>query len=153
MHSSSHLVGPKREQRVIGKMEAQKTLLACLTATQETMALPMAVHRVVPGQIKRNKILQDGQKAPSDSVGFPESVSTGPSTLRKSVDSSPSRFLGRHPPPFQRRSTSLPRIDKWKPPHPPRCHPPMQFASPPRRVYDQLLLLALAGLSESTFMN
>ena len=136
-------------------MEAQKRLLACSTATREKAALPVAVHMVVPGQIKRNKMLQDGQKALSDSVGSPESVSTGPSTFRKSVESSPSRFLSRYPPPVQRRSASLPRIDEWEQPnpHPPRCHPPMELASPPRRVYDELLLLALAGLSEFTFMN
>ena len=42
------------------------------------------------------------------------------------------RFLGRYPPSVQRRSTSLPRIDEWKPPHPHllRCHPPMEVASP-----------------------
>ena len=40
------------------------------------------------------------------------------------ADSTP-RFLGRYPPPIQRRSTSLPRIDESKPPHPHplRCHP------------------------------
>ena len=113
----------------------------------------MTVHMVVLGQIKRNKMLHDGQKAPSVSVGSRESVSTGPSTIRKSIESGPQRFLGRFPPPIQRRSASLPRIDEWKPPHRLRSHPPMEFASPPRRVYDQLLLLALAGLNENTFMN
>ncbi|KAK0517176.1 hypothetical protein JMJ35_000331 [Cladonia borealis] len=46
------------------------------------------------------------------------------------ADSTP-RFLGRYPPPIQRRSASLPRIDEWKPPHPHplRCHP-MESASP-----------------------
>ena len=41
------------------------------------------------------------------------------------------RFLGRYPPPIQRRSASLPRIDEWKPPHPHplRCYP-MESASP-----------------------
>ena len=40
------------------------------------------------------------------------------------ADSTP-RFLGRYPPPIQRRSTSLPRKDESKPPHPHplRCHP------------------------------
>ena len=36
-----------------------------------------------------------------------------------------SRFLGRYPPPIQRRSTSLPRMDEREPPHPHPlwCHP------------------------------
>ena len=40
------------------------------------------------------------------------------------ADSTP-RFLGRYPPPIQRRSTSLPGIDESKPPysHPLRCQP------------------------------
>ena len=38
--------------------------------------------------------------------------------IRKSIESRPPRFLGRCPPPFQQRSTSLPRISERRPSNP-----------------------------------